>query len=67
MVDGDLAAERAVDHRQQRRRQVHVRDTAHVDARDPAAEVGDHAAAEAEDDVAAAEGALGEPVPELDG
>ena len=66
VVDGDLAAERAVDLREQRRRQVHVRDPAHVRARDPAAEVGDHAAAEREDHVAARERAAREPAPQPD-
>jgi hypothetical protein len=67
MVDRDLATERAVDHRQQRGRQVHVGHAAHVHGGDPAAEVGDHAAAEAEDHVAPAQRALSEPMPELDG
>ena len=67
MVDGDLAAQRAVDLREQRRRHVDVGDAAHVGARHPAAEVGDDAAAEAHDHVAASEVGFREPVPELDG
>ena len=46
MVDADLAADRAVDLREQRRRHVDERDAAQVGRRREAGHVADHAAAE---------------------
>jgi hypothetical protein len=61
VVDAELAAERAVDHRQQRRRDVDVPHAAHVAARDPAAEIAHDAAADIDDHIAPRDRGLGEP------
>jgi hypothetical protein len=66
VVDRDLAAEGAVDLREQRRRDVDVGDAAHVAAGHPSTEVGDDAAAEGEHHVAPREVRAGQPVPERD-
>ena len=49
MVDADLAADRAVDLRQQRRRHLDDRDAAQVGGRGEAGDVADHAAADRDD------------------
>ena len=49
MVDADLAADRAVHLRQQRRRHLHDRDAAQVGGRGEPGDVADHAAAEGDD------------------
>ena len=54
-VDAGLAADRAVDLGEQRRRDLHEAHAAAQDARGEAREVADHAAAEGDDNVAALE------------
>ncbi len=54
-VDTGLSSNRAVDHREQRRRQLHVRDASQIGRREEPGQVADHAAAQRQDGRVAAE------------
>ena len=62
MIDGRLAADRGVDHSEQRGRHLHERHAAEVGGRDEAGEVAHNAAAEGDDRAAALSSLRDEPV-----